>query len=113
MSDMIFDITYSQQVSRVVQAVMIDARNQIGLGGDQGLVIQPAVDAEVASIGVNPYFFIIETGDGSLSGYFVLNDNGTLKKKLLRPSCLQFEAQIDGLISNFITSGDYEFYTLK
>lgn len=112
---MSFDIAYREQqdLRKVVQAVMIDARHLLGIGNEDGNYLQPIIDAEIVSIGVNPYFFSLQSEQGSLAGYFVLNDDGTIKKKLLRPSYLQFDTQIDSLISNFSSSGDWRFYTLK
>ena len=110
---MTFYIQYRQDVAKVVQAVMIDARYSIGLGGQNGNVIQPAVDAEVIRIGANPYFYCIESEKGSLAAYFYLNDDGTLGGKLVRPNYIENSATFDNMISDFILSSAWQFDTLK
>ena len=110
---MTFYIQYRQDVAKVVQAVMIDARYSIGLGGQNGNVIQPAVDAEVLRIGTNPYFYCIESEKGSLAAYFYLNDDGTLGGKLVSPNYIQENANFDSMISAFQQSNEWKFDTLK
>ena len=106
---LIYDIDYS----RIMPAVIIDARASIPAITNQiGSVIKAYTDAEVAKVTSKVVPYKIETDQGVLVGYFtirVIVGFGSLYQYQLRPAFVQFNTVISQEISNFIASDDWKF----
>ena len=113
---MTYYIDFCIEIKRVVQFVTISNRVALNLAGMDGNELQPIIDAQVLSIGDNPYFYTIESSEQNLAGYFsltVVGNVATLQYKNYRPQFSTSYTLFDNMIASFISSGDWEFDVLK
>lgn len=106
-----FIVTYDTDFSRTIPAVITDARDTIpAITRSLGYLVKVYYDARVAAVADNFIPYKIETKNGNLAGYFVLDANGevvSIAQKQLRPAFRQFDSELSQLISNFIASGKW------
>src|SRR4051812_4813711 len=110
---MSYVITYLQEVSRTVQAILIDARATTMPDNADGNVIKPIVDAAVAAISTNSIPYKIESDNGSLAAFFVIlvdraTFTGSLQDSKIRPQFNSDSTAIDTLIADFIASEEWK-----
>lgn len=109
---MIYKFSYCLEYQRVVQAVTIDRRSSDLPTNANGNDIQPIVDAIIGSIKDVDIFYKIETLDGNLSGYFILqvklnNQSVLLSELKLIPSFISDAQTVNDQINNFILNGTW------
>ena len=107
---MIYYITYSLDKRRIVPAVLIDNRATNGLAGKTGFEIKEVTDAAVVGVGEKGLFYLVETEQGNLAGYFVLrvhlsNFSVNLAGIQLRPAFKDQSVEINQNITEFVNSG--------
>lgn len=111
---MTFRFIYSQEVPRLVTAVIIDSKSlipEIALG--IGSVIKTYTDGQIAQLNENSTLtYKIESMDGNLAGYFSIlltnmGQNATKFQQVLRPAFQSFSSKLSEDISNFIQNGEY------
>lgn len=105
---MTYSIIYEPDYSRIMMAVIIDARATIPeIKNQVGSVIKSYVDSKVALVSENTIFYKIETDQGVMAGYFTIevntaNKTALLGQFLLRPAFVKFSGEITNIITNFI-----------
>lgn len=95
---------------RIIPAVLIDNRATNGLAGKTGAQIKEVTDAAVLAIPANGLFYLVETNNGNLAGYFVLvvyvsNFTVNLTSVELRPAFKDQDVAIRQKIYEFVNSG--------
>lgn len=103
---------YSQyECHRIIPGVLIDNRANIpAIKNKLGSVIKAYTDAEADKVKENCVFYKIETYEGNMAGYFTLEVGAqgvTVLQFQLRSAFQQFNQEISGQISNFISSGEW------
>mgnify|MGYP006935487267 CR=1 FL=1 len=113
---MIFKVTYNQEYKRVIPAVLIDSRQNLPFlksAGGYDVLAYTESQVDLVTERVVPYK--IETEEGNLAGYFNLqvqdgnDDAAFLLNYQLRPAFQSFNSEILGIISNFISSNEWQF----
>lgn len=109
---MTFNITYNQEYKRVIPAVLIDGRGAIPtIQAAGGYEVKAYTDSQVALVTNTVIPYKIETDGGNLAGYFNIQaksaTRGVLQTYQLRPAFKQFDSQILGIITNFISSNEW------
>lgn len=103
---------YSQyECHRIIPGVLIDNRANIpAIRSAVGTVIKSYTDAETDKVKENCLFYKIESYEGNLAGYFTL-EVGSLGVSVLqfelRSAFQQFNQEISGQITNFISLGEW------
>lgn len=111
---MTYSILYEPDFSRILPAMLIEARATIPAIANQiGSVIKSYTDSQVALITDSSIFYKIETELGVIAGVFSIdvntsNKTATLIMKVLRPAFVQFDSIISNQIANFILNGEYK-----
>lgn len=103
---------YSQYESnRIIPGVIIDNRENIpSIKNRVGSIIKAYTDREVGKVKEDCVFYKIETYEGNLAGYFtlkVVSQGVTVLQFQLRKAFQQFSQEINGQITNFISSGEW------
>jgi hypothetical protein len=99
----------AQEYNRIIQMVVIDARVKEKLQGKNGFIINARVREISSNVSSTVAFYKIESINGSVAGFFLLNtDTGEKVYQLLRPNVEVEKAVINRQISAFIISGTYK-----
>lgn len=106
-----YKFIYLQEVNRVIPAVLIDARASIPeIANQVGAVIKAYTDSKVALVtdAVIPYR--IETEEGNLAGYFVLQvlPKVEMQQFVVRPAFKQVLPIISAQINTFIQQNQWK-----
>lgn len=110
---MTYNFIFEDDFSRIISAVLIDARASIPeIANQVGTVIKAYTDSKVAQVNDNTITYKIETDLGVLAGYFTIqvntsNKTAVLDQFVLRPAFQGF-TEIQSQIVNFIQSGDWK-----
>lgn len=93
---------------RMINGILIDSQYLIpAISNKNGFAIKAYCDVEIAKVTDNVIPYKIETENGNVAGFFTLQTNGsitTLYQKQLRPAFVQFDIELNQLISNFINT---------
>jgi len=106
----IYSVVSSKEYARMVSAVIIDARAQLPIKNKIGSVIKSYIDTKLAAITTNTLVYGLQTENCNLVGYFTLiynNGSVVFGEKLLRPAFLINDTDIQALITNFITTSQW------
>lgn len=103
---------YSQyECHRIIPGVMIDNRANIpAIRSAVGAVVKAYTDAEAGKVKDNCVFYKIESYEGNLAGYFTLevsSQGASVLQFELRSAFRQFNQEISGQITNFISLGEW------
>ncbi len=101
---------YDKDYKRIIPAVITDSRANIpSIATVSGSVLKNFIDAEIQLVSDydNRICYKIETENGNLVGYFIIDINLTNQsayvfKVQLRPAFVQFDIQINNEINNFM-----------
>lgn len=110
---MTYRFIIDDQPFRTIPAVIIDSRAGTPLANQIGAVIKSYTDSQVALVTDSVIPYKIETGAGSLAGYFTLqvilgNQIAQLQQFVLRPAFKQFLSGISVQIDTFITTNNWK-----
>ncbi len=105
---MTYRFIIDDQPFRTIPAVIIDSRAETPIANQIGAVIKAYTDSQVALVTDSVIAYKIETGTGSIAGYFTLqvilgNQTAQLQQFVLRPAFKQFLSEISAQIDTFIT----------
>ena len=115
---MTYYFIYEPDYSRIIPALLIDARASIPEIANQiGMVIKSYTDSKVALVNDETIVYKIETNLGVLAGYFSIqvnteNKTAVLQQFVLRPAFQSFseiQAQITKFIQNLEWQPDFLF----
>lgn len=108
-------LIYYLEYHRLIYGITLDARGGISaLNGLGGFEVKAYIEDIINSVGENKGVYSIETENGNLAGYFILEVNqaaktASLSHLQLRTAFLPENDEIIAKISNFITSGNWKF----
>jgi hypothetical protein len=105
-----FRFIYEFYYAKLIQFVLLDARQTAFSVVGNGNVLQPLIDAKIALVKPNVNPNIKRGNNGAIAGYFTLeiNDNiPTLQQSQIRPNFGIFSSKINTQISNFIISNEW------
>jgi hypothetical protein len=104
---MTFSLSYEIDFQRVMSAVINDSRNTIpATKGAGGIAIYAYIQSQIALVTPQTIIYRIVGGSGNLGGYcgiLVQGGRTSLQFYQLRPAFQQFESEILGIISIFIS----------
>lgn len=108
---MTYCLQYEPDHTRIISAVVNDARNTIPETTNQvGSVIFAYIQTQTALVTKDVLFYRITTTNGNLAGYFGLRGTDGLVSTVLlqlRPAFQQFDTEILEFISTFISGRQY------
>lgn len=103
---------YTEDFDRIVPAVMIDSRQDfVSLQGKTGFQFKALIDQELAKIYSNTLFYKIESENGSVVGYIMVNINtqtlsSTIASFRLRHCFFLDEINIINQANIFVNNGN-------
>jgi hypothetical protein len=107
---MTFSLQFELDYHRVISAVINDSRSVIpSLVGQDGNAVYEYAQGLIGQVTAGVLVYRVKTDQGNLSGFCAIqvkNGATSLLFYQLRPACIQFEAEILGIISIFI-AGNY------
>ena len=108
---MVFDFIYETNAKRLMPAIINDSWSIIPqIKGQPGASVKAYSDSQVALVTSNCLLYKIESVNGNLAGYFVLqvnNSAASLYLLQLRPAFQSFTAQISQNINIFVQSNNF------
>lgn len=104
---MSYHIVHTEDVQRVVSAVIIDAKSVTMPLGVNGIEVQAYIDSQLALIYENTIVYKVEANDGNLVGYFTVQVNmgqqtGEKKQQVLRAPFIADVVSVTETISQFM-----------
>jgi len=111
---MSYRVVYNDAYKRVIPAVLIDSRGtNSSLYTASGNAVLSYTNGKVALVTSSVLPYKIETDTGNLVGYFNLTvvespKSASLLNKQLRSAFQKYDSEISQVISNFITSSNWQ-----
>ena len=108
---MTFRFVYEFYYAKLIQFVLLDARQSAFPVVGNGNVLQPLVDAKIALVTSNVIPYRIEGDNGTIAGYFTLEINNnipTLQQSQIRPNFGSYNTEIQSKINEFIIDNGWQ-----